>query len=58
MSRNVHLWLAIGWALLAIPTVLVWRNSILWVSFMSIYAIVISHLAAWAAKKAEVANDD
>jgi len=32
-----------------------WKNSILWVSLMSIYAIVISHLAAYSAAHAEKA---
>jgi hypothetical protein len=42
-------------AILTIPTLLWWKNSILWVSLMSIYAIVISHLAAYSAAHAEKA---
>lgn len=44
-----HLILALVWAMLTIPTLLWWKNSILWVSLMSIYAIVVSHLAAYSA---------
>lgn len=54
MAR-VHLFLALIWAVLTIPTLLWWKNSILWVSLMSIYAIVISHLAAYSAAHAEKA---
>lgn len=54
MAR-VHLFLALVWAILTIPTLLWWKNSILWVSLMSIYAIVISHLAAYSAAHAEKA---
>ncbi len=50
-----HLILALVWAILTIPTLLWWKNSILWVSLMSIYAIVISHLAAYSAAHAEKA---
>lgn len=50
-----HLVLALVWAILTIPTLLWWKNSILWVSLMSIYAIVISHLAAYSAAHAEKA---
>lgn len=54
MAR-VHLFLALIWVVLTIPTLLWWKNSILWVSLMSIYAIVISHLAAYSAAHAEKA---
>ncbi|WP_420107398.1 hypothetical protein [Leclercia adecarboxylata] len=47
-----HLILALVWAMLTIPTLLWWKNSILWVSLMSIYAIVVSHLAAYSAAHA------
>lgn len=49
--------LVIVWCLLVIPTILLWRESIFWVSFMSIYAIIVSHataiISAVAAMKAE-----
>lgn len=44
------------WALLAIPTLLWWRESILWVAFMSLYANVASHWAAYQASRAEDSN--
>lgn len=53
-----HLILALVWALLTIPTLLWWKNSILWVSLMSIYAIVVSHLAAYSAAHAEKAANN
>ena len=53
VMAKFHLALALVWAVLTIPTLLWWKNSILWVSLMSIYAIVISHLAAYSAAHAE-----
>ena len=53
-----HLILALVWAMLPIPTLLWWKNSILWVSLMSIYAIVVSHLAAYSAAHAEKAANN
>lgn len=53
-----HLVLALVWAMLTIPTLLWWKNSILWVSLMSIYAIVVSHLAAYSAAHAEKAANN
>lgn len=55
LMAKFHLTLALVWAMLTIPTLLWWKNSILWVSLMSIYAIVISHLAAYSAAHAEKA---
>lgn len=43
------------WILLAVPTVLVWKDSILWVAFMSLYANFASHFSAYDAARAAVA---
>lgn len=51
--RKVHLALAVLWGVLIVPTVIWWKNSILWVAGCSLYANVISHLAAYAAARAE-----
>jgi hypothetical protein len=48
-----HLTFMSVWALLAIPTVLLWKKSILWVAFMSLYANFIGHFSAWQAARAE-----
>jgi hypothetical protein len=48
-----HLAATLFWAALAIPTLLWWRSSIMWVAFMSLYANVASHWAAWQASRAE-----
>lgn len=48
-----HLFAMGVWALLAIPTVLFWKESILWVAFMSLYANFVGHFGAYEAAKAE-----
>lgn len=53
--RLLHLSAACLWAVLAVPTVLLWKDSVLWVSLMSIYAIVVAHLSAYQATRAEKA---
>lgn len=55
-ARNkvaLHYSLAALWGLLTVPTVLWWRNSILWVAFLSIYALVSQHVTAAGAARAE-----
>lgn len=51
--RLFHLVMIIVWAALSVPTVMWWKDSILWVSIMSIYAIVISHWSAYQGSRAE-----
>jgi hypothetical protein len=54
--KIVHRALAVFWLLLAVPTLLWWRDSILWVSFMSLYANVASHWSAAQAAEADEHN--
>lgn len=52
-QAKTHLLISVAWALLLIPTLLWWKNSILWVAAMSLYANFIGHLSAYQAAKAE-----
>lgn len=54
--RTFHLITTLLWGLLIIPTLLWWKESILWVALMSCYANLAGHFAAWQAAKAEDAN--
>lgn len=55
--RKVHLALAVLWALMVVPTILFWKNSVLFVGLVSVYALVITHLSA-AAGYTPVDDDD
>lgn len=52
-AARLHLALTILWVTLAIPTLLWWRESVLWVALMSLYANVAGHWAAYQAAHAE-----
>lgn len=54
---KVHFSMMIVWAALAIPTVLFWKQSILWVAFMSLYANFVGHFSGWDAARAELTNE-
>jgi hypothetical protein len=41
------------WGLLLAPTLLFWKESILWVASMSLYANFVGHFASWDAARAE-----
>jgi hypothetical protein len=49
----VHVVLAALWALALIPTLLWWRDSVLWVAAMSLYANFIGHVSAAQGARAE-----
>lgn len=48
-----HKWATVVWALLVIPTVTLWRDSIVWIAFMSLYANVVGHWGAYQAARLE-----
>jgi hypothetical protein len=51
--EKVHFGGMVVWAALVLPTILVWRDSILWVAFMSLYANFVGHFAGWDGARAE-----
>ena len=55
--RRVHLAAMVAWALLAIPTVIWWHDSILWVAGISVYANFAAHFSAWQGARSEQASE-
>lgn len=53
-SSTLHRVLTVAWALLAVPTVLWWSESVLWIGLISIYANAVSH---WGAAEAASAKE-
>jgi hypothetical protein len=54
--KTFHLFMMAVWASLAIPTLIWWKESILWVAFMSLYANIASHWGAYQGSRAEESN--
>jgi hypothetical protein len=52
-SSRVHLVLVWVWLALLLPTLLYWRESIVWIVLMSWWANFASHWAAYQAARAE-----
>lgn len=57
MIKKMHLAAAALWVLLAIPSVIWWKNSVLWVIIISIYANVVGHLSGYTAARADEAAE-
>lgn len=56
--KRFHLTMMIVWAALAIPGILWWRESILFVIILSIYANFAGEFAAYQAARAEENDED
>lgn len=56
VARQVHGWAALIWLLLTIPGATVWRESVAFVVFCSVYANFTGHLAGWQGARAEESN--
>lgn len=57
-ARTYHMVMMIVWPLLAIPTILWWKSSVLWVAFLSLYANFAGEFGAWHAASAQQNNQD
>lgn len=55
--RDLNGILALLWAVLTIPTIIWWKDSILWVAVASIYANFISQATAYLAGRVEVRTE-
>lgn len=51
--KYFHATMVVVWILLAVPTVLWWKQSILWVAGMMIYNIIIDHFQGYGAARTE-----
>lgn len=57
---HIHGAIAVLWGILLVPTMLLWRDSLVWVVFMSWYANFVGEITAYQAAHAErdtVSND-
>jgi len=51
--RRVHAVLTLVWFALAVPTVLLWPDSVVFVAIASCYANGVGHFGAWQAARVE-----
>lgn len=57
--RRVNGWLAVFWIVMIPPSLYFgWVKSVVFVSALSIWALVSGHWAAWQAARVEVKQDD
>lgn len=50
-GRRIHLGLLIVWTVVGLPVSFVLRESVPWLVFLSVYAIVVGHWSGWSAER-------
>jgi hypothetical protein len=55
--RRIHGWATIAWFIAALPICILLANSLPFVVWISVYAVVIGHFSSWQAARAEVKAD-
>ncbi|HBQ0137153.1 TPA: hypothetical protein ME981_001959 [Klebsiella pneumoniae] len=56
--KRCHLVAAVMWVGLAIPSLIWWKDSVLWVILISIYANIVGHLTGYSAARADQAAEE
>ena len=56
--RQLNGYLTIGWFIAAFPIVLYLSESVPFLVFVSVYAVVTGHLSTWQSARVEVKQDD
>ncbi|HBQ9156250.1 hypothetical protein [Klebsiella pneumoniae] len=56
--KRCHLVAAVMWVGLAIPSLIWWKDSVLWVILISIYANIVGHLSGYSAARADQAAEE
>lgn len=57
--RRIHFWLMVIWVVPGIPVSIWLKDSIPWLVFLSVYAILASHWAGWSAERpTEIEEND
>lgn len=51
--RRLHLFLMVVWAVLVVPTLMFWRDSVPFLVFVSLYANFVGHFSSWQAARSE-----
>jgi hypothetical protein len=56
--RRLNGWFSVGWiAMIPVSYLMGWLNSVVYVSALSLWALVSGHWAAWQAARVEVAQE-
>lgn len=50
-GRRIHLSLMLVWVVVGLPLSFLLRQSVPWLVFLSVYAIIVGHWSGWSAER-------
>lgn len=50
-GRRIHLALMLVWLFVGLPISFVLRESVPWLVFISVYAVIVGHASGWSAER-------
>ena len=56
--KRFHGWATVAWAILLVPSLLWWRESVPWLVTISVWANLVGHFSSWQASRVEVQVTD
>ena len=56
--RRLHGWLTVIWFAAAFPIMIFWSESVQFLVFVSVYAVVTGHWSSWQAARVEEKQDE
>lgn len=56
--RAFHGWATLVWFLASFPLAVMYGSSVVFVTFLSLYAVVTGHWSSWQAARVEVRQDE
>jgi hypothetical protein len=56
--KTFHGWATIVWMVASLPLAILYGSSVVFVTFLSLYAIVTGHWSSWQAARVEVRQDE
>lgn len=58
LLRAIHGWLTIIWLVASLPIVFFFSNSVPFLVFISVYAVVVGHWSSWQSSRVEVKQEE
>ena len=53
-AKAFHGWAAVGWLVLSLPLALLFGSLVTFVTWLSLYAIVVAHWSSWQSTRTEI----
>ena len=57
-AKAIHGWFTVIWLLVSVPSALLFGDLVVFVTWLSLYAIVVAHWSSWQATRTEIRQEE